>query len=145
MWQNRLVQMTPCRVLYPGERSSSLPGRVGTSLPKCMQKFILVLARTLHIQEAPHSILNLKTVPQIEIWHSFPHITQGYAVKVTENKPQPFPSTSLKIHHAQPWWTLREPESKKGVYVKRTNVMQLGCMFICNCNIALHVSDAICA
>ena len=23
--------------------------------------------------------------------------------------------------------------------------MQLGSMFICNCNIALHVSDAICA
>ena len=27
---------------------------------------------------------------------------------------------------------------------KRTNVMQLGSMFICNCNIALHVSDAFC-
>ena len=27
---------------------------------------------------------------------------------------------------------------------KRTNVMQLGRMFICNCNIALHVSDAFC-
>jgi len=27
---------------------------------------------------------------------------------------------------------------------KRTNVMQLGSMFICNCNIALHVWDAFC-
>ena len=27
---------------------------------------------------------------------------------------------------------------------KRTNVIQLGSMFICNCNIALHVSDAFC-
>ena len=27
---------------------------------------------------------------------------------------------------------------------KRTNVMQLGSMFICKCNIALHVSDALC-
>ena len=27
---------------------------------------------------------------------------------------------------------------------KRTNVMQLGSMFICICNIALHVSDAFC-
>ena len=27
---------------------------------------------------------------------------------------------------------------------KRTNVMQLGSMFICQCNIALHVSDAFC-
>jgi hypothetical protein len=33
------------------------------------QKVIVVefLARLLHIQEAPHSILNLKTVPQTEI------------------------------------------------------------------------------
>ena len=30
------------------------------------------------------------------------------------------------------------------IYIKRTNVMQLGSMFICNCNIALHVSDAFC-
>ena len=30
------------------------------------------------------------------------------------------------------------------IYIKRTNVMQLGSMFICNCNTALHVSDAIC-
>jgi len=28
------------------------------------------------------------------------------------------------------------------IYIKRTNVMQLGSMFICNCNVALHVSDA---
>ena len=27
---------------------------------------------------------------------------------------------------------------------KRTNMMQLGSKFICNCNIALHVSDAFC-
>ena len=27
---------------------------------------------------------------------------------------------------------------------KRTNVMQLGSMFICNCNIAVHVSEAFC-
>ena len=27
---------------------------------------------------------------------------------------------------------------------KRTNVMQLGSMFICNCNTALNVSDAFC-
>ena len=32
----------------------------------------------------------------------------------------------------------------KIIYIKRTNVMQLGSMFICNCNIALHVSDAFC-
>ena len=32
---------------------------------------------------------------------------------------------------------------KVNIY-KRTNVMQLGSMFICNCNIALHVSDAFC-
>ena len=32
----------------------------------------------------------------------------------------------------------------KLIYIKRTNVMQLGSMFICNCNIALHVSDAFC-
>ena len=32
------------------------------------------------------------------------------------------------------WW----------LYIKRTNVMQLGSTFICNCNIALHVSDAFC-
>jgi len=30
------------------------------------------------------------------------------------------------------------------IYIKRTNVMQFGSMFICNCNIALHVSDAFC-
>jgi len=30
---------------------------------------------------------------------------------------------------------------RKNIY-KRTNVMHLGSMFICNCNIALHVSDA---
>jgi len=117
MWENRLVQVTPCRVLYPGERGSSLPGMVGTSVPKRLQRFILVelLARPLHIQEAPHSILNLKTVPRIEIWRSFPHITQGNAVKATESKSQPFASTSLKIQHTQPWWALREPESVKGV------------------------------
>ena len=32
----------------------------------------------------------------------------------------------------------------KLIYIKRTNVMQLGSMFICSCNIALHVSDALC-
>ena len=32
----------------------------------------------------------------------------------------------------------------KLIYLKRTNVMQLGSMFICNCNIAVHVSDAFC-
>ena len=33
----------------------------------------------------------------------------------------------------------------KLIYIyKRTNVMQLGSKFICNCNIALHVSDAFC-
>ena len=32
----------------------------------------------------------------------------------------------------------------KLIYIKRTNVMQLGSMFICNCNNALHVSDAFC-
>ena len=30
------------------------------------------------------------------------------------------------------------------LYIKRTNVMQLGSMSICNCNIALHASDAFC-
>jgi len=29
----------------------------------------------------------------------------------------------------------------KLIYIKRTNVVQLGSMFICNCNIELHVSD----
>ena len=29
----------------------------------------------------------------------------------------------------------------KLIYIKRTNVMQLGIMFISNCNIAIHVSD----
>jgi hypothetical protein len=29
-------------------------------------------------------------------------------------------------------------------YIKRTNAMQLGSMFFSNCNITLHVSDAIC-
>ena len=28
------------------------------------------------------------------------------------------------------------------IYIKGTNVMQLGSMFICNCNIALHVPEA---
>jgi len=32
----------------------------------------------------------------------------------------------------------------KIIYIKRNNMMQLGSMFICNCNIALHVSDAFC-
>ena len=32
----------------------------------------------------------------------------------------------------------------KLIYIKRTNVMQFGSMFICNCNIALHISDAFC-
>ena len=32
----------------------------------------------------------------------------------------------------------------KLIYIKEPNVMQLGSMFICNCNIALHVSDAFC-
>ena len=32
----------------------------------------------------------------------------------------------------------------KLIYIKRTNVMQLGSMFISNCNIALHVSDIFC-
>ena len=32
----------------------------------------------------------------------------------------------------------------KLMYIKRTNVMQLGSMFICNCNITVHVSDAFC-
>ena len=30
------------------------------------------------------------------------------------------------------------------IIYKRTDVMQLGSMFICNCNIALHVSDVFC-
>ena len=33
---------------------------------------------------------------------------------------------------------------KCAIIYKRTNVMQLGSMFICNCNIALHVSDDFC-
>jgi len=32
----------------------------------------------------------------------------------------------------------------KLIYIKRTNVIQLGSVFICNCNIALHASDAFC-
>ena len=35
------------------------------------------------------------------------------------------------------------PDNKFSIY-KRTNVMQLDSMFIFNCNIALHVSDAFC-
>ena len=37
-------------------------------------------------------------------------------------------------------------ETKLHMYniYKKTNMMQLGSMFICNCNIALHVSDAFC-
>ena len=38
---------------------------------------------------------------------------------------------SVSVHH-------------KLIYIKRTNVMQLGSMFICNCNNTLHVSDAFC-
>ena len=30
------------------------------------------------------------------------------------------------------------------VYIKRTKALQLGSMFICNCNIALYVSGAFC-
>ena len=30
------------------------------------------------------------------------------------------------------------------IYIKRTNVIQLGSMFICNYNIALHVLDTFC-
>ena len=36
------------------------------------------------------------------------------------------------------------PKDCELIYIKRTNVMQLGSTFICNCNIALHVSDAFC-
>jgi len=32
----------------------------------------------------------------------------------------------------------------KLIYIKRINVMHLGSTFICNCNIALQVSDALC-
>ena len=39
---------------------------------------------------------------------------------------------------------LRSYEYDKTNISKRTDVMQLGSMFICNCNIALHVSDAFC-
>jgi hypothetical protein len=61
------------------------------------QKVIVVdiLARPLHIQEAPHSILNLKTVLQTEIWRSYRRITQAN-VKVTGSKPQQFPSRVFK-------------------------------------------------
>ena len=38
----------------------------------------------------------------------------------------------------------KESIQQIGLYIKRTNVMQLGSIFICNCNIALHVSDAFC-
>ena len=34
--------------------------------------------------------------------------------------------------------------SNISIYTERTNVMQLGSMFISNCNITLHVSDAFC-
>jgi hypothetical protein len=124
MWEYRLVQPKPRRILYPRERSSNLPRSVGTSLPKYMQKFILVEFLTLspHIQETPHSFLNLKTVLRIEIWRSSPHITQGNAVNLTESKPRPSPSTSLRLHHAQPWRTLREPGSLKGVFKYFKNI-----------------------
>jgi len=36
-----------------------------------------------------------------------------------------------------------EHKTQVNIY-KRTNVMQLGSMFICKCNIALHVLDAFC-
>ena len=35
-------------------------------------------------------------------------------------------------------------QTKGSICIKITNVMQLGSMFICNCNIALHVSEAFC-
>ena len=38
---------------------------------------------------------------------------------------------------------LERPKMMDSIY-KRTNVMQLGSMFICNCNIALRVLDAFC-
>ena len=38
----------------------------------------------------------------------------------------------------------KDKETSPQIYIKITNVMQLGSMFICNCNIALHVSDAFC-
>ena len=42
-------------------------------------------------------------------------------------------------------WQMGFNSAFKGlIYIKRTNVMQLGSMFISNCNIALHVSDAFC-
>ena len=41
---------------------------------------------------------------------------------------------------------VKRPERKADLLniYKRTNVMQLGSMFVCKCNIALHVSDAFC-
>ena len=41
------------------------------------------------------------------------------------------------------WPTALQIYCKANIY-ERTNVMQLGSMFISNCNIALHVSDAFC-
>jgi len=32
----------------------------------------------------------------------------------------------------------------KLIYIKEPTLMQLGSMFICNCNIAVHVSEAFC-
>jgi hypothetical protein len=83
-----------------------------------MVTFVEYLARHLHIQEVPDSILNLKTVSQTDILHDFTHIGQENAVKVAESRPQQLPSMSLKIHQSQPSWTLREPESGKGVFMQ---------------------------
>ena len=38
---------------------------------------------------------------------------------------------------------MNKAEKVASIY-KRTNVMQLGSIFICNCNITLHVWDAFC-
>ena len=59
MWKNRLVQVTPCRALYPGEKSSRLPVRVGTFLSKFMtsyfrRSFWLSLWQALFIFRKPN-------------------------------------------------------------------------------------------
>ena len=46
-----------------------------------------------------------------------------------------------RFHFTSLMWCIN---SHTAIYIKRTNVTQLGSTFICNCNIALRVSDAFC-
>jgi len=56
---------------------------------------------------------------------------------------------SLRFCHFRSFITITLKLKTRGLnstvdIYERTNVIQLGSMFVCNCNIALHVSDAFC-